>query len=145
MPSSATAVNTILEQAELENEGTIIDLGSGWGTFVIAFARKYPHSQVVGYELSLLPWLYSVIRKKILGLNNLQLYRHDFFNADLKAADLLICYLYPRGMNQLNLKLITDKLHVNVISNTFALPNIEPARKIILRDAFNTPIYFYRI
>ncbi len=36
-------------------EGTIVELGSGWGTLAVAFARRYPGSQVLAYELSPLP------------------------------------------------------------------------------------------
>ncbi len=36
-------------------EGTIVELGSGWGTLAVAFARRYPGCQVLAYELSPLP------------------------------------------------------------------------------------------
>jgi len=144
MPSSAKVYKTILKHAEVKGEGSIIDLGSGWGTLAIAFARKYPHKQVIGYELSLLPWLFSITRKKLLGLNNLHIYRRDFFNVDLNSADLLVCYLFPKGMKKLKQKLDTDNNHVNIVSNTFALPNSKESMIIKLDDAFYTPIFFYR-
>ena len=144
MPSSAKAYKTILKHAEVKGEGPIIDLGSGWGTLIVAFARKYPHKQVIGYELSLLPWLFSIIRKKLLRLNNLQIYRRDFFNVDLKTADLLVCYLFPKGMRKLKQKLDADNNPVNIVSNTFALPNSNASMVIKLDDAFHTPVYFYR-
>lgn len=145
MPSSSKAYKTILEHAEVKDEGAIIDLGSGWGTLVIAFARKHPHKQVIGYELSLLPWFFSVIKKNLLGLSNLHIYRGNFFSADLKAASLLVCYLFPKGMNKLKQKLDADDIHVNMVSNTFAIPDTEAIMKISLDDVFHTPIYFYRI
>lgn len=145
MPSSTKAYKTILEHAEINDEGAIIDLGSGWGTLVVKFAQKYPHKQVIGYELSLLPWLFSLLRKKLLGVDNLKIYRHDFFNADLTTAGLLVCYLFPKGMSKLKQKLDADDLNINVVSNTFALPSTEAVMKINLKDAFHTPIYFYRL
>jgi len=144
MPSSVKVYKTILKHAEVKGEGAIIDLGSGWGTLIVAFARKYPHKQVIGYELSLLPWLFSVIRKNLLGLNNLYIYRRDFFDVDLKTADLLICYLFPKGMIKLKQKLDADNNPVNIVSNTFALPNSKASMEIKLDNAFHTPIYFYR-
>ena len=145
MPSSSKAYKTILEHAEVKGEGAIIDLGSGWGTLVVAFARKYPHKQVIGYELSLLPWFFSVLRKNLLGLSNLHIYRRNFFNADLKAAGLLVCYLFPKGMSKLKQKLNVDDIHVNIVSNTFVVPDSDAIMKISLDDTFHTPIYFYRI
>ena len=109
--------------------GPIVDLGSGWGTLVIAFAGKYPDRQVVGYELSLVPWVFSLIRKKISGLSNLTLYRKDFMDADLSAAAVLTCYLFPGGMVSLKEKLDRDKINeVLIVSSTFALPSSEPTR-----------------
>ena len=34
-------------------DGTVYELGSGWGTLAVPLARRYPH--VVAYELSPLP------------------------------------------------------------------------------------------
>ena len=55
-----------------------------WGTLVIAIARKYPNKQVIGYELSWLPWLVSVILKYSLRLDNLTIHRKDFRNVGTK-------------------------------------------------------------
>jgi len=57
MPSSKKAYIAMMQLADDTGSGTIIDLGSGWGNFVIRIAKKYPHRKIVGYELSYLPWL----------------------------------------------------------------------------------------
>ncbi len=131
----------------MENSGTgpIVDLGSGWGTLVVALARKYPHRQVIGYELSLVPWLFSKIRKSVSGLDNLELYRSDFLDADLSDASVLTCYLFPGGMVSLEDKLERDNISdVLIVSSTFALPSSEPVKVIRVKDIYNTPVYLYR-
>jgi 16S rRNA A1518/A1519 N6-dimethyltransferase RsmA/KsgA/DIM1 with predicted DNA glycosylase/AP lyase activity len=126
--------------------GPLIDLGSGWGTLVIALARKYPHHQVIGYELSWLPWLISIVRKYSLHLENLTLYRKDFQQAELGNSSNLFCYLSPEGMLSLQEKLKRELSNeILVVSNTFALSLHQPTKVIRLKDVYQTPIYVYSL
>ena len=144
MMSSAKACQAMLASIDVPVNGSLIDLGSGWGTLVIAVARKYPHQQVVGYELSWFPWLVSIIRKYSYRLDNLTLYRKDFKNAELSNAAILFCYLFPEGMVALHKKLDRELLNeILIVSNTFALPSCHPTKVVRLKDIYQTPIYVY--
>lgn len=162
MPSSAHAYQAMLKLTEDTGKGPIYDLGSGWGTLVVRMAIKFPKRQVVGYELSLLPYLMSLSVKRLMRLDNLNLYRQDFMKADLSAASILVCYLYPEAMAELD-HLIEKRPHqstplssVNrhalkhqrckpdfVISNNFALPSRVPESLIRLNDLYRSPVYRY--
>ena len=145
MPSSARARKEMLRATENSGKGPIIDLGSGWGTLVIPLARKYPEREIIGYELSPVPWLVSRLLKYALNLENLSLYRQDFLNANLSGAAVLVCYLYPGGMAALQKKLQQEAGgEMRVISNTFALPDLPPAKVTRLNDLYKTPIYIYQ-
>ncbi|PKG37139.1 hypothetical protein CXF74_20440 [Psychromonas sp. Urea-02u-13] len=144
MMSSRKACQTMLAEIDMHEEGSLIDLGSGWGTLVIAVAKKHPNKQVIGYELSCFPWLVSTIFKYGLRLDNLTLYRKDFKNAELSTASTLVCYLFPGGMIALQEKLALEVFNnVIIVSNTFALPLCQPTKVIRLRDIYKTPIYVY--
>ena len=131
-------------KANGSDKAPLVDLGSGWGTLVIALALKHPDRQVVGYELSWFPWLISIIRKHCLRLHNLTLYRKDFKQADLNNASILFCYLFPGGMSALYEKLNREVFgNVLVVSNTFALPSIQPSKIVKLDDIYRSPIYVY--
>lgn len=144
MMSSDKACQAMLDSMKVSEDGPLIDLGSGWGTLVIAVARKYPRQQVIGYELSWFPWMISIIRKYILRLNNLTLYRKDFKKADLSNASILFCYLFTGGMIDLHKKLKREIFHnVLIVSNTFALPSYLPTKTTRLKDIYQTPIYVY--
>lgn len=145
MMSSGKACQAMLSLIDKDEEGPFIDLGSGWGTLVIALARKYPHQQVIGYELSWFPWLVSVMLKRFLGLDNLTVYRQDFQQADLSSTAILFCYLFPQGMVELDNKLKRERLtNMLIVSNTFALPSCQAIEIIKLDDLYQTPIYLYR-
>tara|TARA_R110002167_G_scaffold365382_2_gene589830 strand:- start:832 stop:1389 length:558 start_codon:yes stop_codon:yes gene_type:complete len=144
MMSSGKACQAMLASIDRPANGPLIDLGSGWGTLVIALARKHPGQQVIGYELSWFPWLVSMIRKYSLRLDNLTLYRKDFNNAELSNASILFCYLFPGGMVALHKKLKRELLNeILIVNNTFALPSYQPTKVIRLKDFYRTPIYLY--
>lgn len=145
MPSSNKAYNAMVKLAEETGSGSIIDLGCGWGNFVIRMAKKCPQRQIVGYELSLLPWLTSSLFKKVLGLKNLTLYRQDFYQADLSNASVLVCYLFPEAMNKIKHKLLSEQHQIDfLISNNFALPSSKPYKIMQLDDFYRSPVYLYR-
>ena len=146
MPSSNKAFNTMLTLVDETGTGPIIDLGSGWGNIVIRLAKRYPQRQIVGYELSLLPWLTSVFLKKVLGLKNLTLHRQNFYNASLPAASVLVCYLFPEAMSKIKNKLLLEQPKIDfLISNNFALPSWQACKTKQLDDFYKSPIYLYRL
>jgi len=146
MPSSSKAYKALLTLVNKTGSGTIIDLGSGWGNLVIPLARNQPQRQVIGYELSLLPWLASTLLKKIYALDNLTLHRVNFYQQKLPAASVLICYLYPQAMSKINDKLRLEQPNVDfLISNNFALPSWQAEQMILLDDFYQSPIYRYKI
>lgn len=59
MPSNRKAVRAILQQIPKGFEGKIYDLGSGWGTLAWSCARHCPKAEVIGFEISPIPWLVS--------------------------------------------------------------------------------------
>jgi hypothetical protein len=146
MPSSNKAYKAMMNLAEETGTGTIIDLGSGWGNFIIPMAKRYPQRQLVGYELSLLPWFISCLLKRVLGLKNITLHRQNFYQADLMNAEIVVCYLFPDAMTKIKNELLNEQHKIKfIISNNFALPSYKPKKVIVLDDFYRTPIYLYKL
>lgn len=145
MPASSGVRKIILDEVAIAGEGVVIDAGSGWGSLVIPIAAGYPERKVTGYELSPIPWLVSVILKKIRRLPNLTLYRRDYLRADLSEAGIIVCYLYPGGMQKLEKKLKEENAAVHtVISSTFAFPSFNFYKVVTAKDMHRSPVYVYR-
>lgn len=143
MPSSGPAVKQLLSFVPA-GEGAIYELGSAWGGLGLALARAYPQRSVVCYEISMLPWLVSVLRARLAGATNLTIRRQDFLQADLAAAQVVVCYLYPGGMSRLRPKLERELAGGTVLlSNTFALAGWQPEAVVKLEDRYRTPVYRY--
>jgi hypothetical protein len=143
MPSSPLASNAVLSLAQPLKEGPIYELGSGWGGLAIRLARANPERMVTGYELSMIPYLFSVLAGRWSGLKNIEFRRQDFLRQDLSDAAMVVCYLFPGGMAQL-----ADKLEgqsMILVSNTFALPGTEPDQVLKIGDRHRTRIYQYRL
>lgn len=142
MMSNRQARRQMLALILPQQAGDIIDLGSGWGTLLITAARQHPYRQVIGYELSWLPWLVSRLRTR--HLPNVHVYRCNFIEADFSKADTLLCYLMPKGMQALAKKLDQDDVHgLTIISNTFVLPNACAQQTKQLTDLYRSPVYVY--
>lgn len=145
MPSIGRAPEAMLAMVPESPGGAIVDMGSGWGTLAIRFARRFPHIRVVGYEVSFFPWLVSVLLARLMRLQNLRFHRRDFREADLEGVAVVLCYLMPGGMQAVQQRLAHDPGSVRwVISHCFALRGREPEAVKELPDLYATPVYRYR-
>ena len=125
--------------------GPIFELGSGWGNLLIPLAKKYPRRKIIGYELSIMPWLTTLILKNLLGLKNIQLHRRDFLHSDLTSASIILCYLFPKGMQAIDSKINTQSGQLEyLISNNFSLPSHQPIKTVQLNDFYKSPVYLYK-
>jgi predicted RNA methylase len=153
MPSSKKARQAMLqlvgeivsETADEIDTGPIFELGSGWGNLLMPLAKEYPQRQIIGYELSIVPWFTTLILKNLLGLKNITVYRKNFLHADLTSASIILCYLYPEGMQDLESKIKSQRGQLKyLISNNFSLPMQQPIKSIQLDDLYQSPIYLYK-
>jgi len=111
-------VIALLKNAKLPEHAVIIDLGSGWGTLVVALARAFPDASVQGVEMSPFPYLVSCLRTR--GLSNVSMRWGNFFRSDLRIADAITCYLMPDLMAPVSDLLDNSiKPGARVVSNTF--------------------------
>lgn len=125
-------------------EGCVYDLGSGWGGMAVALAKKYPDRQIVGYEISPLPWLISKLRHMVFRHKNVQFKYGNFGKRDLSDAVLVLCYLIPKPMGDLQKKLEKElKTGALVVSNTFAFHAWRPLEYKTADDMYGSHVYLY--
>ena len=149
MPSSRKAIATFIDLIPDSTDGKILDLGAGWGTLAYPIARRFPAAEVVGYELSPIPWLYSRIKGLFIRRPNLNLRRQSVFDAHLSDVDVVVVYLHPAAMRKLGPKFERElRPGAIVLSNTFPVPTWEPAQTIHLGKSWlstSNDIYVYRV
>lgn len=146
MPSSTKAKRCLLKHLPVGLEGTIYDLGSGWGSLAFPLAHIYRDCKIVGLETSTIPYWFSRIRHIFQPAINLHLLRRDIFSVSLGEASLIICYLYPAAMQKLKAKFEQElKPGTWIISNTFSISGWNPEAIYEVGDMYHNKIYVYRI
>jgi hypothetical protein len=146
MPTSARVRRAMFEMLPEGLEGTIFELGSGWGTLALPLAKRYPNCPVHGYEVSPLPWLCSWFRGKGAGRSNLIFHRQNYLQADLSAAALVVVYIHADGMAKLNPKLEAElKPGTLVLSNFFQVRGWTPIQETTVNDLHQSKVYLYQI
>ncbi len=146
MPTSGKVRRQLLSLLPADLEGTVLELGSGWGTLAFALADRCPRARVVAFELSPLPYAFSRLRQRLAPRANLQLLREDFFRAPFSGASVVVCYLFPGAMTRLAPKLSGElPPGTRILSHTFALRGWKPLRTLVVDDLYRTPIYLYEV
>lgn len=144
MPTTPGTRQVMLRLLPPAVDGTIYELGSGWGGLARAAARRYPRNLVVAIELSPVPWLFAATFQRLWPLPNLRFRRVDFLSAPLADAGAVMVYLMPRPLRLLAPKLATElPPGTPVVSAAFALPGWEPRTTVIDNDTGPSPVYRY--
>jgi SAM-dependent methyltransferase len=105
VPTSRKLVNRILEMAKLKPGELLYDLGSGDGRIVITAAREFG-VKTVGIDIDPFRVLYSRFKISQLHLKDkARILRGNFFNVDLRDADVVFLYLEQETNNKLQSKL----------------------------------------
>jgi len=135
MPSNRRVIQEVVQLIPKGFSGTLVDLGSGWGTVCNTIAKKFPKARVIGVEVSLIPFFISKICKR----KNVEI-RFQDFRSKIPTGEIYFAYLFPGGMKSLSDKLPSQG---TLISNSFALPNLKPVQTIMTGRFYKTPIYVY--
>ena len=140
MPTTEKIRSALLKCLPELKDGTVVELGSGWGHLLFPLSKKYAECKIIGYENSPIPYLFSSI---LNHQRNLKIIRHDFFEKPLCDANLIVCYLFPDSMERLKEKLERELCPgTKVISHTHGVPGWEPTETI---DVDAIPIYIYEV
>lgn len=122
VPSNDASTKTMIELAAPKPNETAIDLGSGDGKLVIAFAQKGVRTTGVEIDQKLVR-----ISKKNIEKQNLQhltnIKKSSFWKTDLSHYDIVVIYGMHHVMKRLKNKLEQElKPGARVITNAFKLP-----------------------
>jgi hypothetical protein len=132
------------------DDGTVADVGAGFGVMAVALGGAAPQARVWAIEGSsvifglgrMLTATHALLARPARA--PIRWSRADFMACDLSACAGVFCYLYPGAMPGLADKLRRElRPGAFVISNTFALPGWEPARVVHTGGLYSSPVYLY--
>lgn len=148
-PSARRTIIAALREAfacgSLPNHATILDLGSGNGQLTLNIAQAFPEARVVGVELSLVPWLISVLRQRMAGVENLRYERADFWSYDCSQVDAVVTYLTENVIEKVGGKLKRElKPGALILANDTALRGDWKPVGECETGLFSMKVYVYR-
>lgn len=120
----------------------VLDLGCGDGGLLLRLARARPDCQFTGIEHAPLTWLLAKLRS--LGRPNVTIRHGNFWAAPLTQYAVVYAFLSPAPMPRLWVKACTEMApNALLVSNSFAVPGIEPASTTAVADRRNTRLFLY--
>lgn len=136
-PRAAEAV-----AARLPANARVLDLGCGLGGPLARLGKLRPDAALAGIEAAPLNWL--IARLRLLGRARIQL--GSLWNSDLSDQDVVYAYLSPAPMPRLWEKARAEMRPGSLfISNTFAVPGIEPDEVVELHDLSHARLLIWRM
>lgn len=128
--SSPKRIKNILKLANIKPGQKVVDLGSGDGRVVIAFAQK--KALVMGFEVN--PWLVWKSRLKIKKLclqNRAKIVWKSFWQTELSKFNVIVVYGINYMMKKLEKKILKEtKKGTKIISVYFKFPNLKIKQKL---------------
>jgi hypothetical protein len=144
MPTGPAVTRTVVAALPADLNGEVHELGAGWGTLAWAVAEARPAARVIAWEASPLPWAFCRVRTWLQPRANLDIRWGDFRSANLTHARLILCFLSPEQMRDLDRWLFPQlPPGAAVCTHTFACPGRTPAWTRRAGDVYRSPVYWY--
>jgi SAM-dependent methyltransferase len=142
--SSREAGEKLAELVPQTTDARLLDLGCGFGGLLQQVRGLRPTATLEGVEIAPLPALVAWLRLR--GSARCKVRRGDFWRMDLSEYDVVYAFLSPAPMAAL-----WDKVRCEMrpgslfVSNSFAVPGVEPHRAVPLGSAHGTRLYVWRL
>jgi len=133
VPSVNWVIDDMVSLANVKKGEKVVDLGSGDGRIVIAFAKR--GADAVGYEFNPFLVLWSKYKIWRSGVNaygaHAHVYWKSFWNEDLSKYHVVVLFLSPLLMKRLEEKLQKElRSKTRVISATFQFRNWKSTKRL---------------
>ena len=128
--------------AHVPEHARLLDLGCGLGGPLAHLHSLRPDIHLAGVEAAPLNWL--IARLRLAGHAEIRL--GNLWDSDLSRQDVVYAYLSPAPMARLWQKARAEMRPGSLlISNTFAIPGIEPDETIELHDLSHARLLIWRM
>lgn len=107
---------------------TILDLGSGTGKLTLEIGRALPKADIIGLEISVLPFFLSRLRRFFWRAKNVVYRREDFWLCDLSSIDAIVLYMNAKIRDRMAEKLKELPPGALILSNETHLPGWTPTQ-----------------
>ncbi len=138
--------DTVAALVELTSERSgmlFLDLGAGIGSVLRPLAKARRDARFTGVENAPATWIVGYLR--MIGQANCDWRWGDIWRTNLAGYDVVYAFLSPAPMPELWQKVIREMRPGSLfISNSFAVPEVEPSDVLTIADARHTRLYCYQ-
>lgn len=143
--SNVPACEALGKLMPAEKNFYFLDLGSGTGSVLHYLDQRFPFGMFHGVETAPVPYAVSWLRSKI-GKAQFQVMYKNMWQVDLSRYDVVYAFLSPQPMPELWQKVQHEMQPGSLfISNSFAVPGVEPDEVIELGAGRATALFIWRI
>lgn len=132
VPTMKAESSLLVDNLKISPSATIYDLGCGTGSILFAFADKYPEAKCIGYDVSLFPLFFGLLRKlrSPKKYKNISLRFGDLFKQHFADADLVVIFLMEKSYKKLFAKLTSEAKPGTIVAlEAWPAPDREPVQK----------------
>lgn len=131
-------IRQALKLAGLRKGEILYDLGCGNGQVLIEAAKM--GGKAIGFEIS--PYYFIWAKLRTGRYRNIKIYYRDIKKVNLSKADVVYCYLLPKFLEKLSVKLKKEaKSSLQIISIGFPIKTVKSMRRFQFRGH---KIFIYR-
>lgn len=98
-PTNKSVIEILSSKLPNDSDFIFSDFGSGFGGVLFDLSPNFPKGRFVGYELGVVPYLFSKIRS--LFYPNVKIYFKSFWKPDWKDFDFIYAFLSPQPMKEI--------------------------------------------
>ena len=141
--SNRRTMDAVVALLPPDRSAAVIDLGSGGGGLLRRLAQARPDCRFTGIESAPLPYLWARLAARE---PNVELRRGDFWHEGLDRYDLVYAFLSPVPMSRLWRKARAEmRAGALLVSNSFAVPDIQPTTVVHIPGRGAARLYCYRM
>lgn len=136
--------DALFTEIEAAKPGRLTDLGCASGHLLQRLASRFPDIEFTGFEIAPIPFVLA--KWRLRKFPNVTVCYRDFWQIDLGDYDLVYAFLSDEPMSQLWEKACQEMRPGAIfISNTFAVPDVEPDRKVAVDDFRGTELLIWQM
>ncbi len=141
--TNGTTRQALKKLIKRQQQVRFLDLGCGLGGNVVFMSQLVNVERSDGVETAPIPYLMAKLFTLLRGGN---VFAMDLWKSQLAYYDVVYAFLSPEPMPKLWQKVVSE-MHPDAIfvSNSFAVPEVEPSEIWELDDRRKTKLYLYRM
>ncbi len=126
-------------------DGDILDIGSGYGSSVLALAKAFPNRRIIACEISWVPLLFSKITAKLLRRRNIVFLHADGFAYAANHSKVSSAFFYFPVTKKVHraLQNMSQTYRGFLYANTYPHPDLRPIDVLPAHDLFKSRLFVY--